>query len=190
MTIGAVSLNNQNCDVLFVAESLKNSFKLAAYDPSDLASPKRHILHDQPGRVNIVRATSGGSAIVAAAGDTLVVGVLKQKGLHKVEDLAYEFYSLNTSDIICSLSVRLASKKTVSKKKTTHDPQDLAVDVAVGCARGAILVYSDLVAQLRGKNRKGLDNSKKQHWHQRAVHCVAWSHDGRLKAANHLEVKC
>lgn len=184
MTIGAVSLSKQSYDVLFVAESLKNAYKLVAYDSRNLASPKRHILHGQPGKVNIVRATSGGFVIVAAAVDTLVVGILKQKGLHKVEDLAYDFYSLKTSDIICSLSVRLASKKNGPKKKTTHDIQDLAVDVAVGCARGAICVYSDLVAQLRGKNRNGLDNTKKQHWHQRAVHCVAWSDDGRHNATN------
>lgn len=189
MTIGAVSLNKQNCDILFVAESLKSSFKLVAYDASDLTTPKSHILHDQPGKVNIVRATSGGSAIIAAAVDTLVVGVLKQKGLHKVEDLAYDFYSLNTSDIICSLSIRHASKKNSLKKKTANDSQELTVDVAVGCARGAILVYSDLVAQLRSKTRKGLDISKRQHWHQRAVHCVAWSHDGKLSIVEYSKIE-
>lgn len=189
MTIGAVSLNKQLRDVLFVAESLKSSYKLVAYDPSDLVNPQSQILHDQPGRVNIVRATTGGAAIVAAAVDTLVVGVLKQKGLHKVEDLAYDFYSLNTTDTICCLSVRHTSKKNASKKKATSEPTELAVDVAVGCARGAILVYSDLVAQLRGKARKGLDTPKKQHWHQRAVHSLAWSNDGKLSNDNHSKSK-
>lgn len=187
MTVGAVSFNNQPSDVLFVAESLKSAYKLVAYDASDLTDPTSHVLHDQPGKVNIVRATSGGSAILAAAVDTLVVGVLKQKGLHKVEDLAYDFYSLKITDIICSLGVRHISKKSGLKKKAANDSQELAVDVAVGCARGAIYMYSDLVAQLRGKTQKGLETVKKQHWHQRAVHCVAWSHDGKLHLINSPE---
>lgn len=189
MTIGAVSLNKQNHDILYVAESLKSAYKIVAYDPSDLANPNSHTLHDQPGKVNIVRTASDGSAIVAAAVDTLVVGVLKQKGLHNLEDLAYEFYAINTPDIICSLSARFTSKRFGSKKKAVNDPQDLALDVAVGCARGAIYTHSDLIAQLRGKNRKGLDNAKKQHWHQRAVHCVAWSHDGKPSTKSCTGVK-
>lgn len=189
MTVGAVPLGKQVRDVLFVAESLKNSYKLVAYDPSDLAAPKTHILHDQPGRVNIVRASTGGAAVVAAANDTLVVGVLKQKGLHKVEDLDYDFYSLNAPDIICSLSIRLASKKNASRKKTANDATEPAVDVAVGCARGAIYEYSDITAQVRGKARKASDTPKKQHWHQRAVHSVAWSHDGKPLMINDLGLR-
>lgn len=176
---GAVTLNKKLCDILFVSESLKGSYKIVAYDPSDLSNTKSQVLHSQAGKVNIVRTANGGSTLVAAAGDVLIAGALKQTSLHSIEDLVYDFYSINSADIICCLSIRSVSKKSSSKKKATHDTNESTIDIAVGCARGAIFIYSDLLTQLRGKPRKGLEIPKKQHWHQRAVHSVAWSTDGK-----------
>ncbi|KAF3764550.1 hypothetical protein M406DRAFT_42104 [Cryphonectria parasitica EP155] len=178
MTVGSVSLNKTPSDVLFVSESLKSSFKIVAYDPSDLASPKSHVLQSDIGRVNIVRAAIGGLVLVAVAGSTMLVGTLKQKTNHSVENLHYDFYSVNTVDDVCCLSIRHVPKKSGSKKKAGHDSNDLVVDVAVGCVRGALFVYSDLLTQLQNKLKKGLDVPRKQHWHRKAVHSVAWSKDG------------
>lgn len=180
MTVGAVTINKKPSDILYVSESIKNNSRIVAYDASDLANPKSRVLQNESGKSNILRTTNGGSILTAVAGNTLMVGALQQKNVGSVEDLAYDFYSIETSDEVSCLSVRLASsKKTGSKKKASQEPTDPILDVAVGGVRGAIYIYSDLLSQLRAKSRKGLEIPKKQHWHQRAVHSVAWSPDGR-----------
>lgn len=179
MTVGAIKLNNKTLtDILFVAESLGKSSKIAAYDPSDLANPISHSLQTDSRKVSILEVANGGSVLVAAAGNTLVIGSLKLKSFASVEDLVYDFYSVDLRDEITCLGIRAAQKKSGSKKKTAHDSNESFVDVAVGGARGAIMVYSDLLSQLQGKSKKGLDLPKKQHWHRKAVHSVAWSTDG------------
>lgn len=183
MTIGAVTINKKPCDILYVSESLKNSYKIVAYNPSDLANPTSQVLQTQSGKSSILRATNGGSILTAASGNTLVVGAMQHKSVSSVEDLAYDFYSISTGDDISCLSVRLVPKKSGSKKKASQEPSDPVLDVAVGGVRGAIYIYSDILSQLRAKSRKGLEIPKKQHWHQRAVHSVAWSPDGRSSKA-------
>lgn len=178
MTVGAITVNKKLSDVLFVSESLKSSFKLVAYDLSDFTNPKSHILQNESGKVSILRAGNGGSALVAIAGNALIVGALKRSTLHSVEDLVYDFYSVNATDDICCLSIRHTAKKLSPKGKASHDPNEFILDVAVGCARGAIFTYSDLLTQLQCKSKKGLDAPKKRHWHQKAVHSVTWSNDG------------
>lgn len=181
MTVGALRLNKTLTDVLFVSESLHRSLKIVAYDPSDLANPVSHNLQTESRQVSILKVANGGNALVGSAGNTLFVGSLKQKAFHSVEDLAYDFYSVEVTDDVCCLSVRAAQKKSSSKKKASDDTNDNFIDVAVGCARGAIFLYSDLLSQLHGKSsKKGLDLPRKQHWHRKAVHSVAWSVDGEL----------
>lgn len=181
MTVGALKLNKTISDVLFVSESLHRSFKIVAYDPSDLSNPVSHNLQTESGEVSILKIAHGGNVLVAAAGNTLFVGSLKQKAFQSVEDLTYDFYSVEVTDDVCCLSVRAAQKKSSSKKQAHHDANDNFIDVAAGCARGAIFVYSDLLSQLQGKSsKKGLDIPRKQHWHRKAVHSVAWSADGML----------
>ncbi|KAG8159733.1 hypothetical protein KVR01_010370 [Diaporthe batatas] len=180
MTLGAVTINKKASDILYVSESLKNNYRIVAYDPSDLAEPKSKVLQNQTGKWGILRTANGGSILTAAAGNSLMVGALQPKSFGSVENLSYDFYSINTSDEVSCLGVRLAPKKLSSKKKALQDLNDHVLDIAVGGARGAIYIYSDLLSQLRGaaKSRKGLETPKKQHWHQRAVHSVAWSPDG------------
>lgn len=180
MTVGPLTINKNLSDVLFVSESLAGSFKIVAYDLSDLNDPKVHILQNESGKVNILRAGTGGNALVAVAGNELIVGALKPKALRSVEDLVYDFYSLSCTDDICCLSIRHTAKKLSQKGKAPRDPNEYILDVAVGCARGAIFIYSDLLTQLQGKSKKGLDAPRKRHWHRKAVHSVAWSNDGKF----------
>ncbi|KAJ0122170.1 sporulation protein [Diaporthe amygdali] len=188
MTLGAVTVNKRPTDILYVSESLKNGHRIVAYDPSDLAQPTSQVLKKQLGKATILRTTNGGSILTAATGNTLMVGAARQKSVGSIVDLAYDFYSINTSDDVCCLSVRLAPKKSGSKKKAAHESSEPVLDVAVGGVRGAIYIYSDLLSQLRAKSRKGLEVPKKQHWHQRAVHSIYWSPDdtGKLDFLPHL----
>lgn len=190
MTAAAVTVNKKASDILYVSESIKNNYRIVAYDPSDLAHPTSQVLQNQPGKTSILRTTNGGSILTAVAGNTLMVGALQQKSIGSVEDLAYDFYSINTTDEVSCLSVRLAQKKTSSKKKASQEPRDPVVDIAVGGVRGAIYIYSDLLSQLRAKSRKELEIPQKQHWHERAVHSLAWSPDGTSSEVPQLEFRC
>lgn len=190
MSLGAVTINKKPTDILYVTESTKNNYRIVAYDASDLKHPTSQVLQDQSGKSSILRATNGGSILTSAAGSTLMVGTLQQKSVGSVEGLAYDFYSINTNDEVACLSVRLAPKKSSSKKKASQEPSDPVLDIAIGGVRGAIYIYSDLLSQLRAKSRKGLEIPKKQHWHQRAVHSIAWSPDGRFSKVTRLEFRC
>lgn len=190
MTLGAVTIDKQLTDIVLVSESVKNAFKIVAYEPSNFSNPKSQTLQSQSGRVSILRAANGGGVLVGAAGDTLIVGALKAKSIHGVEDLVYDFYSANTTDGICCLSTRYTPKKPSSKKKALQENSESVIDVAVGSVRGGIYIYSDILTQLRGKSRKGLDVPKKQHWHQRAVHSIAWSSDGELSTLPYFHQHC
>lgn len=178
MTVAAIKLNKTLTDVLFVSESSGNSSKIAVYDPSDLANPISHILQTDIGKASILKTANGGSVLIAAVGKTMLVASLKQRSFSSVEDVAYDFYSVELTDEVCTLSVRAAQKKSGSKKKAFPDSNESFVNVAVGGVRGAIFVYLDVLSQLQGKSKKGLGVPKKQHWHRKAVHSVAWSIDG------------
>lgn len=185
MTVNAVPLKKKLSDVVFVSEKDGKTSKMIAYDPSVLSNTTSQELQSQPGTLNILRAYNGGKILVGAAKDTIVLGEVKPSGASSVQDLAYDFYSLKSSDEICSLAVRYALRNQATKKKSSQDSGNSVVDVAVGCVRGAILVYSDLATQMQGslhpRPAKGNLKPKKQHWHQRAVHSVAWSDDGKIK---------
>lgn len=189
MTLGAVTINKKPTDILYVSESTKNNHRIVAYDASDLTQPTSQVLQNRSGKTSIVRATNGGNILTSVAGNTLMVGALQQKSVGSVEGLAYDFYSIDTSDEVSCLSVRLAPKKTSSKKKASQEPSNHVLDIAIGGVRGAIYIYSDLLSQLRAKSQKGLEIPKKQHWHQRAAHSIAWSPDGRFSKASQLEFR-
>lgn len=189
MTLGAITINKKLSDILYVSESTKNNHRIVAYDASDVAHPTSQVLQDQSGKSSILRTTNGGSILTAVSGNTLIVGALQKKSVGGVEDLSYDFYSVNTTDEVSCLSVRLAPKKSSSKKKASQESSDPVLDIAVGGVRGAIYMYSDLLSQLRAKSRKGLEIPKKQHWHQRAVHSVAWSQDGTCGKVPQLEFR-
>lgn len=190
MTLGVVTIDKKPSDILFVSESTKSNHRIVAYDASDLAHPTSQTLQNQSGKSSILRTVNGGSILTAVAGNTLMVGALQQKIVGSVEGLTYDFYSVNTTDEVSCLSVRLAPKTSSSKKKASQEPSDPVLDIAVGGVRGAIYIYSDLLSQLRAKSRKGLEIPKKQHWHQRAVHSIAWSPDGRSSKVPQLEFRC
>lgn len=189
MTLGAVTINKKPSDILYISESLKNIYRIVAYDLSDLGHPKSQVLQNQLGKANTLRTTNGGSILTAATGDTLIVGAVRQNSVVSVENLAYDFYSFSTGDDVCCLSIRLSSKKGGSKKKAPQESSDSALDIAVGGVRGAIYIYSDILSQLRAKSRKGIELPKKQHWHQRAVHSISWSLDGTSNKSPKLEIR-
>ena len=179
MAVDAIEVAGKVDDVLFTLNRLtKSSAQIIAYNSKMLATKTGKLLHTYDESPQSLRPVAGGRAIVAAAKEVLHVGILKTKKLTSWEELAYRFVSFDVPDIISTLDIRPTIRMT---KKGAVELQD--IDVAVGGARGAIYVYSNLLAHLpteaSGPSKVGLIQPRKHHWHRRAVHSVKWSGDGK-----------
>ncbi|KAL2023664.1 hypothetical protein VTK56DRAFT_1821 [Thermocarpiscus australiensis] len=178
MTVDVVEIGGKPKDVLLVLKRVtKSSAQIVGYDSKALSANNGKLLHNYDGGPQLLRSTAGGRAIVAAAKETLHVGLLKANKPATLDDLAYLFHSFDVPDIVSCLDLRPTMRLT---KKGGIELQ--SIDVAVGCARGAIYLYSDLLSKLPGDGsssaRAGVIQPKKYHWHRRAVHSVKWSEDG------------
>jgi len=54
MALGAVTINKKPTDILYVSESLKNNYRIVAYNPFDLAHPTSKVLQNQTGKWSIL----------------------------------------------------------------------------------------------------------------------------------------
>ncbi|KAK4229743.1 hypothetical protein QBC38DRAFT_84706 [Podospora fimiseda] len=179
MAVDAIDIGGATVDVLLTLQRLtKASAQIVAYDSQALSAKNGRTLHIYDESPQILRTAAGGRVIVAAAKEVLHVGFLKtNKKIRNLGDLAYKFYSFDMPDIISCLDIRAT---TQMKPKGGAELQ--SVDVVVGCARGAIYMYSDLARKLSieasASSEMGLLQPRKYHWHRRAVHSVKWSDDG------------
>ncbi|KAK3488863.1 uncharacterized protein B0T23DRAFT_186847 [Neurospora hispaniola] len=177
MTVESVDIRDKQEDVLFILQKLtKSSAQIVAYDLKALRKKTGKLIHTYDENPQLLRSAAGGRLIVAAAKETLHIGTLKSKGktVKAVDDLEYAFHSFGVPDLVTCLDIRPTLQTT---KKGGIEIQ--FVDLVIGCARGAIYVYGDLLSKLPGSATKGGPiQPRKLHWHRRAVHSVKWSEDG------------
>ncbi len=180
VTVDAVEIAGKSEDVLLVLKRLtKTSAQIVAYNSKALSTRSGKLLHTYDESPQFLRFVAGGRLIVAAAKEALHIGHLKSRKPASLDDLVYRFHCFDLPDIISCLDLRSTMRTT---KKGGLELQ--TVDVVVGCARGAIYVYHDLLSKLPGEgsgpSKAAVIQPKKYHWHRRAVHSVKWSEDGRL----------
>lgn len=180
VTVDAVEFGGKSEDVLLVLQKLtKSSAQIVAYNAKALSTGTGKLLHTYDESPQLLRSVGGARLIVAAAKETLHIGLLKPKKPASLQDLNYRFLCFDVPDIVSCLDTRFTNRTT---KKGGLELQ--SVDLAVGCARGAIYVYHDLLSKLPGEgsgaSKAGMIQPKKYHWHRRAVHSVKWSEDGTL----------
>ncbi|KAK4193452.1 NET1-associated nuclear protein 1 [Podospora australis] len=178
MTVDAFEIGGSTVDVLLVLQRLtKSSAQIFAYDTQALSKKTGKLLHKYDESPQLLRSAAGGRVIVAAAKEVLHIGFLKPNKFASLQDLAYRFHAFDVPDIITCLEVRPTVRPTKKGGVELH-----AVEVIVGCARGAIYLYSDLLSKLSGvganSGTAGSIQPRKYHWHRRAVHSVKWSEDG------------
>jgi NET1-associated nuclear protein 1 (U3 small nucleolar RNA-associated protein 17) len=179
VTVDAVELGGKSEDVLLVLKRLTwSSAQIVAYNTKALSTGAGKLLHTYDESPQLLRFVAGGRLIVAAAKETLHLGLLKAKKAASLDDLTYRFHCFDVPDLVSCLDIRHTTRVT---KKGGIELQ--SVDVAVGCARGGIYVYHDLLPKLPGEgsgsSKAGVIQPKKYHWHRRAVHSVKWSQDGK-----------
>ncbi|KAK4154751.1 WD40-repeat-containing domain protein [Chaetomidium leptoderma] len=178
VAVDAAEIGGKPEDVLLVLKKLtKSSAQIVAYNTKALATGNGKLLHTYDESPQLLRCVAGGRLVVAAAKETLHIGLLKGRKATSLDDLTYRFHCFDVPDIVSCLDIRPTLRTT---KKGVLELQ--SVDLVVGCARGAIYVYHDLLSKLPGEGsgslKAGMIQPKKYHWHRRAVHSVKWSEDG------------
>lgn len=129
-----------------------------------------------------LRSAQDGFALVASSEDNILFGTLKTRAVNSISNLNYEFFTLDCSDEIMCLDVRATGRVHLNRKSQVEAGDEPVLDVVVGCARGPVLLYNDLLPQLRRlhspKGHRSSLQPRKYHWHRKAVHAVKWSRDG------------
>ncbi|KAK4181068.1 putative U3 small nucleolar RNA-associated protein 17 [Triangularia setosa] len=167
MSVSVIEIGNSKIDVLLVLQkTVPTSAHITAYTRESLLEGKGKglLLHSFDEGPQVLRFAAGGRLILTAAKTALHIGNLKTNKITSLDTLRYEFHSFDLPDIISCLDVRATWKD----KKLTR------ADVVVGCARGAIYLYNDILSGLSDRSLQ----PRKLHWHRRAVHSVKWSKDG------------
>ncbi|CAK7273663.1 NET1-associated nuclear protein 1 [Sporothrix epigloea] len=187
LTVELVQLGSLSKEVLYLSEGLLDAWSVVAYDATMLAKTTGRALFTVPGSrsptaIDLLRTANGGRFVVGASGKTVFVGGLKITGSNgnngrmaeTFNDLAYQFYSLDAADDVSCLDVRT----------TVHKKRGAALDLVIGCTRGAIYVYDDVFNRLQtataesSRRKKVSVRPQKHHWHSQSVNAVKWSRDG------------
>lgn len=137
--------------------------------PSQQADiPTKTVVLEKTKFVHQMQVLQNGHVIVACAGQHAVIGTLNEKQ-HKNSPFSEYVWR----------EVRLPVSRV-----TSFDAREAgsSVDLAIGEASGAILLYQDILnVQNRGDIAKnGLPLLQRLHWHREAVSSVRWSKDGKL----------
>ncbi|KAK0747835.1 WD40-repeat-containing domain protein [Apiosordaria backusii] len=166
MSVDAIEIGNSKIDVLLVLQkTAPTAAQITAYTRESLLEGKEGLLlHSFDESPQVLRFAAGGRLIVAAAKTALHIGKLKVNKITSLDALQFDFHSFDLPDIISCLDVR----PTWKEKKLSR------ADVVVGCARGAIYLYNDILSGLSDRSLQ----PRKLHWHRRAVHSIKWSKDG------------
>jgi NET1-associated nuclear protein 1 (U3 small nucleolar RNA-associated protein 17) len=180
-TVSMIRIGESLEEVLLVLEKHSHGVaKLMAYDRDALASQNGIALHKCEDWPHMLRSVDDPSVIVIVTKSSIQVGasIRKGAGVKALGDLLYQFVSFDVEDQITSIDLKQTSQTTGKSKESR-------LGLVVGGARGVVLVYGDLLANLPAISGAGASRRKASmqirtlHWHRRAVHSVKWSLDGK-----------
>jgi len=188
MEVRAFLIGKQNIDIVIVSESAGKGSQVVAYNFAESPAP-RIKLHTHNAWLRNMWISDDGKILVATSHRTVIVGSLPSKDVGNLSNLGFQFFSLEIGDDVTSLDVWVTGR-TQEKLKKKKDGNTLVlttpvVNLALGCARGPILIFGDVLARMI----RNLEATRKQdivplkhHWHSRAVLSVKWSRDGKSAA--------
>ncbi|KAJ2905878.1 uncharacterized protein MKZ38_003886 [Zalerion maritima] len=165
-------------EILIVSESNDSGcHSLVAYNglggSLEKGAPKKKIASfaGKSGPIRMVKITPGSMALAAILGDKRIsVGTPTPLEPTSLANIAYTFYALDAPDYVTCLDTR-----------SSRNGQTQHMDLVVGCARGAIFVYKNVLNSLRAIEGSTTGRSPfpiKHHWHRKAAHSVKWLQDG------------
>ncbi|KAL1637628.1 NET1-associated nuclear protein 1 [Diplodia intermedia] len=133
--------------------------------------------------------SGGGQVIAAAAKDRVFVGHLRNTSATAPKDLVYIWRELSCTQTITSIDIRVNRHESTKAAPKKGAPPVGQVNLVIGCANGALLVYEDIIAKLSNAEKQQKKDSKDApsalslaprnlHWHRNPVGAVKWSLDG------------
>jgi NET1-associated nuclear protein 1 (U3 small nucleolar RNA-associated protein 17) len=189
LSVVSTKIGNSVRDILYISTRKEEAWFITAYDIRD-----HKILGSKPifscaSPIENIRTVHLGHVFAAYSGRTIILGTRTQDVVSTFEHLAYEVVTLDASDEITCLDMQVTTRIHLNRKSQLEASDALVVDIAIGCARGAIFAYSDLLPKLRSLNKQKpchhILHPRKYHWHRKAVHAVKWSRDGKGNTYDH-----
>ncbi|CAJ2499978.1 Uu.00g028310.m01.CDS01 [Anthostomella pinea] len=182
MFIDAMKFAQKARDTLLVSVERDGKFHIQACEVKGMKLRACKDLYSSASIIENVRSVQNGRVLAASAEQTIILGVLRSEDIASQDQLDYEFFTFDTSDDVTCLDIR-ATERIHLNRKSQREASDMpVVDLVVGCARGPVLFYNDLLPQVQwlhsSKNRRYTLQPRKYHWHRKAVHAVKWSRDG------------
>ncbi|KAI8965429.1 WD40 repeat-like protein [Daldinia sp. FL1419] len=182
MSIERIKFGTESRDVPLIAIEQGRKWRIVACDVRRSKFKGFSPLLTQTMPISNLRSVRDGYALVASADRTIVLGTLKVSTAKHVNELEYEFFTLDCNDEIICLDVRVTDRVHLNRKTQIEAGNELVIEIVVGCARGAVFFYNDILPQLRrlhgSKGHRGSLQPRKYHWHRKAVHTIKWSRDG------------
>ncbi|KAK8064838.1 sporulation protein, partial [Apiospora phragmitis] len=153
-------------DVLLVSMAMEDKWHVLACDVEGLQLKATKTVVDRTGPIQNLRFLWDGQFLAASSGKDIIIGTLNSPPGH----------------LSRSFDLRVAQRVHLTKQSQVEMGDQLVLDVVVGCARGGIFYYNDILPQLRLLHKaanitKSLQ-PRRLHWHRKAVHAVKWSRDG------------
>ncbi|KAI2471337.1 sporulation protein [Annulohypoxylon bovei var. microspora] len=182
MSVESIKFDTKFRDVPFVSVEKHGTWQIVACDVRKSMMKQFKVLLSQVEPILDLRSVRNGYALVASSERNVLFGMQSSTAIRGVNELDYEFLTLNGSDEITSLDVRVTDRVHLNRKSQVEAGNEPVVEIVIGCARGAVFFYNDLVPQLRwlqsSKGHRSSLQPRKFHWHRKAVHAVKWSRDG------------
>lgn len=186
ISVDSVKIGNEMRNIIYVSSKDKQACKVTAYDIQNLKVVASKTVFSHTSAIENVRAAHRGHIFAAYADRDIILGTHRNDTLSTLEDLIYEVITLDASDQITCMDIRVSSRVHLSRRSQREVNDAAVVDIVIGSARGVVFVYNDLLPQIRALHNSNTRHHalqpRKYHWHRRAVHAVKWSGDG-TKAA-------
>ncbi|KAI8955070.1 WD40-repeat-containing domain protein [Xylaria longipes] len=182
MFVDMVKIGKDAKDVLYVSANKEQAWHIIAYDVRGLELIGSRTLFSYTSAIENLRVAHFGHTFAAHAERNIILGYRKHEAASTFEDLTYEVVTLDASDEITCLDLQVTSRVHLNRKSQREASDAPVIDLVIGCARGAVFIYSDLLPQIRRLNtpkaRHHALQPRKYHWHRKAVHAAKWSRDG------------
>ncbi|KAI0517197.1 hypothetical protein F5B22DRAFT_605275 [Xylaria bambusicola] len=182
MHVDSVQFDQDTRDVVYASVKKGQAWHIVACDiqNSQLVASKPIFSFTSP--IANLRVAHTGYTFVAYADRIVIIGSRTSETIKGLEGLSYEAVTFDASDEITCLDVQVTNRVHLNRKSQREASDVPVIDLAIGCARGAVFAYKDLLPEIRllntPKARHHVLQPRKYHWHRKAVHAVKWSRDG------------
>ncbi|KAH8692446.1 WD repeat protein [Talaromyces proteolyticus] len=139
-------------------------------------NPTETVVLESAQAIKQLKVLQRGRVIVTYTSQHIIVGTLdhKSKKNHTFDSYTWKEFQIPTKQITC-----LDTREHLTSSGTPS-----TIDIAIGEASGAILIYQDILGNLNRDgsssdgSKGGLPLLQRLHWHTDAVSSVCWSRDG------------